>query len=411
MSEMSVSQVRGRGVGGQAVLIAGSTGVAQVVTAILYVLAARSADPADFGRVVAALAVGASAVGFLDFGTNGLWVRELARGKLSQRELSSRLFSKLVIAAAIGLVLGGGSALVFPGSSYWMAAPVGFALLLNQTAQVPLRGMARADIVAVSILTDRAVALITLLLLTFTGAQAFSVLWIALTVGSLGAAAVGTMLTPKFAQARLAFWSRVNPWRDAGYYGLTTLAVSAQALDLPLLAATGGAASAGVYGAVSRWTQPMGLLASAFSSASAPFVARSKSWREALSHIRKGLWLLGLAVLGCLVCVVIAPLVVSILIGSQYEQSAVILQILALSTIPAILNQPLSVILQSMGHDRLVSFVMVGSVGLQLSAVAIAAPAYGAVGAAISFGFVQLSILISLLMIAGRASSTRNRKA
>jgi O-antigen/teichoic acid export membrane protein len=397
-----------RGVGAQAILLAGSTGIAQVVTALLYVLAARSGSPSDLGHVVAAIALGTSLVGFADFGTNGLWVRELARGRSNRALMASRLYSKLLIAGILASLLGVFSWLLFPDTTYWMAAPVGFALLANQTMQVPLRGMARAELVSFSILADRMIAGVVMAVAISVGAQAYSSLWLALTIGSLGAAAMGWFLTPKGLRLRPRIALRLNPWKDAGYYGLSTLAISAQSLDLTILAFAGGPTAAGLYGAVNRWTQPIGLLVSAFSSASAPFVARSSTWHDAWQHVKKGIWLLGIAIIGCLVIAIFAPAIVGIVIGDAYQDSAIVLRILALSVIPAIANQPLSVFLQSMGYDRPVAFVTMGTVILQLIAVAITSPLYGATGAAAGVGVVQVIILICLSLILRKALLQRD---
>jgi len=396
-----------RGVGPQAVLLAGSTGVAQLLTALIFVLAARSTTPGEFGTIAAAVALGTSFVGLVDFGTNGYWVRELARGSLDSKEFGRRLVSKIAVAAIVAGVLGVGVHLVLPSSNYWMAAPVGFALFLNQAAQVPLRGMARTELISFSLLFDRVLALIVLVAAVFFGAQAHQMLWISLTVGSLAAAAIGWTLTPPDFRPKLSFRIRTNPWQRAGFYGLNSAALAAQTLDLPMLAWAGGPAAAGLYGAVNRWTQPLGLLIGAFASASAPFVARSNSWEEAWSQVRKALWLPVATILGCLTIAVAAPLVVEVILGEAYEDSAAILRILAIGMIPVVVNQPLSSFLQSMGHDKGVSIIVLFSVAAQLLNVVILGGLLGAIGAALGLAVVQVVILVALTMLALRAARRR----
>jgi len=396
-----------RGVGAQAILLAGATGIAQLITALIFVIAARSTDPAQFGTVVAAMALGTSFVGFVDFGTNGYWVRELARKKLNVEEFGQRLTTKVLVAGIISILLGGASYVIAPESNYWMAAPVGFALFVNQSAQVPLRGMARTELISFSVLLDRTIAFGILVLLIAIGFDAYSSLWMCLTVGSLSAAVLGWRLTPAAMRPVLKLNLRANPWRGAGFYGLSTAAVSAQTLDLPLLALSGGPLAAGLYGAVNRWTQPLGLLVTAFASASAPFVARSGSWGEAWLHVRKALWVPLAAIVGCIVVAAFAPLAVRFLLGNAYEDSATVLRILALAMVPVIVNQPLAGFLQSMGHDKGVSVIIMISVVAQLASVFVLGMLLGAVGAAIGFAILQLAIMVSLLIFTRWAARHR----
>ncbi|TFD17437.1 hypothetical protein E3T26_02080 [Cryobacterium sp. TMT1-21] len=385
-----------RSVGAQAVMLAGATGIAQLIVALVYIAAARSATPADFGWVVSAIALGTVAVGFVDFGTNSFWVREIARNQLPLNEFSRRGSGKLMAAtilAALWLLF---SVPVLQGTSYWMAAPVFLSLLLNQTAQVSLRGMARGELVAWSILADRIVVAIVLAIVSATGANAAQFLWLALTAGSVVAAGMGWWMTPAHSRPGPRLWRRTNPWKGSGYYGLSTVAISAQGIDVMIIGGFGGPAAAGLYGAVNRWTQPMSLLAGAFSSASVPFVAHSQTWRLAWPHLRSGIWLLGVAVSICIGVAIGAPWIVEMLIGPRYAGAAPVLQVLALGTIPAIFNQPLSGFLQSLGHDRIVSLITVAAVVFQLALVALSARFLGALGAAIAFSVLQILILAGL---------------
>lgn len=389
-----------RGVGAQAVLLAGATGIAQLIVALVYIAAARSTDPENFGPVVTAIALGTAAVGFIDLGTNSFWVREIARNQLSPEEFSLRGSGKLALAAILAILWLICCRLFFEDSSYWMAGPVFLALLLNQTTQVALRGMARAELVAWSILTDRLVVAIVLASLSAAGANAAQSLWLALTAGSVTAAVMGWLVTPALSRPRLRLRLRTNPWKGSGFYGLNSIAISGQGLDILIIGAVGGHAAAGLYGAVNRWTQPMTLLASAFASASVPFVAHSGTWKLAWPHVRKGIWLLGVAIAVCLGVAIGATWIVDLLLGPRYAESAIVLKVLALGTIPAILNQPLAVFLQSLGQDRIVSFITLGSVVCQLALVAFIASMFGALGAALGFAAVQVLILAGLSTIA-----------
>ncbi len=91
----------------QAVLLAGATGLSQVLVAVLYLFAARGVGPGAFGSVVSAVALGTAAAGFIDFGTNNHWTRELARQAIGRDVSATRLFSKIAITIALAVDLDG----------------------------------------------------------------------------------------------------------------------------------------------------------------------------------------------------------------------------------------------------------------------------------------------------------------
>ncbi len=178
-------------------MLAGTTGLAQLITAAMYIAAARGVAPREYGLVVTAISIGMAAVGFADFGTNALWIRELARGRLSPAGLGPRIFTKLAligVCSVVWLLIG---LVVSPGSLIWAAGPIAIAILANQTSQVPLRGAGRGDLAAVSVLCDRVSGAIAMAALIVAGVSTSTALWVSLVMGSLIAAVVGWMLTPR----------------------------------------------------------------------------------------------------------------------------------------------------------------------------------------------------------------------
>ena len=380
-------------VGRQAVYLAGATGLSQVAMAVIYLFAARGSGPSEFGLTVAAIALGSTAVGFVDFGTNSHWAREIARGNMEPRELGHRATMKVLVALLLSLAWSVAMAALFPNSVLWIAGPVLMAQLLNQTSQVSLRGGARGELVALTILTDRAVAIVTFFGVVLLGGKATDGLWIAIVAGSLTAAVAGHIATERVRRPIAALPLIINPWRGAGYFGITQLANSAQSLDLPLLTFVGGPLAGGLLGAVSKWTQPMGLLAAAFSSAAAPFVAGTEDFLEAWEHLRKGIWMPVCAILLSLAIFAFAPVIVPLLLGKAYEGSVDVLRVLSLMSIPSIISQPAMVALQSLGMERYVAGVMTSAIVLQLALVVILGATHGALGAAFASLIVQCGIL------------------
>ncbi|MEA5456994.1 polysaccharide biosynthesis C-terminal domain-containing protein [Sinomonas sp. JGH33] len=360
--------------------------------AFLYLLAARGSSPQQLGSAVSAIAIATAAVGFIDFGTNSHWVREISRGSMDPHELGRRLTVKIVAALAAGIVWVGVVSLVRSDSMLWTATPVMLGLIINQTSQVALRAAARGELVAIMILCDRIAAFLIFLVLIVAGLSSASVLWISLTCGSLVSASLGWLFVEGRHRPVPAFSLRTNPWRGAGFFGVSSLANSAQSLDLPILSIVAGPAAAGLFGAVNRWTQPMSLLAAAFSAASAPFVSRSSDVIDAWRHVRQAVWMPASAVALSTAVAIAAPALVPLLLGDGYVGSVESLRVLAFVSIFSILSQPLMVILQSLGHDRYTALCMGTAVALQLLAVAIMGAAYGSLGAAYASLITQILI-------------------
>ncbi|PPF67800.1 hypothetical protein C5E16_08370 [Clavibacter michiganensis] len=395
---MTSSDARNGGLGRQATFLAGATGIAQIGTAIIYLIAARSSGPEAFGQAVTAVAVATAAVGIIDFGTNSLWLRETARGDLTPITLLQRSYGKLLIACLVLAAAATAIVVLAPDTNLWTAAPIGMFLLLSQTAQVPIRARARMSVIAASLLIDRATGLAvmgTALAIDIRGA---TILWIALVSGSIVSTAFLVFKMPDREAFRSARTIDLHPWSGSGFYGLSSVAVSAQSLDVAILSATAGPSAAGLYGAVNRWTQPMSLAVTAFAQSAVPVVARYRSWALAWPHVRNALWMPAAAMTACVIAFVTAPAVVDFLVGAAYAQSADVLRILAIGTLFAIINQPLAVFQQSLGRDRPVSFATVSSVALQLILVAVLAPQYGAMGAAWAFVAAQICICALLLV-------------
>lgn len=388
-----------RGPGSQAVLLAATTGLAQLLLAALYIVTARATVPAKYGVMVAAIAVGLSAVAFIDFGTNSYWIREIAQSRIRVDELSRRVTGKLTVAAVFAaswtIILG----TCAPNSMLWVAGPICMTGIWNQTLQVPLRGLARNDLVALNVLSDKVTASLMFVALRGSGMATVDRLWLSLVAGSLCAGVLGWLWTPHDRRPRVGFGFNFNPWSGAGHYGLSTFAIGAQTYDLPILGLVGGGFAAGVYGAVNRWTQPMGLLSSAFVSASLPFMAGAGSFREGLRIVKRSLWLPFLAAAVSLGVALMSPTIISILLGPAYRDSAAVLQALAFATVLGIINQPLYVFLQARRYDRAVSWLMVAGVTVQLTLVITLGAALGALGAALAIVGLQVILLIGCMTI------------
>ncbi len=391
-----------RNLGPQVVLLAGGSALAQVLVALMYAVSARSTTPAKFGEVVVAISVGLVLAGIVDFGSNSFLVRELAVGRLSSHALSSKLAVKLGAMSALALLVMAG------GTGIWGQGAIICGAILacqtwSQSQQVALKGSARGDLVAVVTFCERMLGAVLMGALIVAGVSATEGLWLGLALGSVFAGCLARLRTPAPWRMRASGNSWLSPWTGAWHFGIFGLANSLQFLDVAVTRVAGGAASAGTYGAVSRWTQPMGILTNAFSLASVPFIARAATHREAIRRMRRSSWLLGLAVLGCITIFVIAPWLVPLVVGNAYEGSVAVLRVLAVGSLVTVFNQPVAIFLQSRGYDRLAARFFLLAVGLQLGATVVLVPSRGALGAAVAYLVGQVFLALTSGVAAGRA--------
>ena len=388
--------VKHAGPGLQAALLTGATGGSQAIVALAYVLCARAASPESFGFVASAIGVGMAMIGIVDFGANSYWMRSLANGTMTLSDAARRAFWKILTAVLLALVVLLITRLFPMPSEFLAAAPVFLAMTLAQLAQVPLRAAARSELIASALLASRVVMFLTLFTLLTLNFDAASTLWVSLTLGSAVESVLYLMITPRAKRFRMGDYRYVNPWQGSAHFGVYSIATSFQSLDVSLVTSFAGAPAGGTYAAVNRWTQPLGLAVTGFTSAAAPFVARATTFREGWQMIRRAWWMLGVALLMCVFAFVLAPLIVPLLLGDAYADSVLIFQIMALGTIPALLTQPLAVFSQMRGADRPVGILTAGGIALRLAATAALAATFGAVGGALAYAVAQALLVVAL---------------
>lgn len=392
----------------QSAAVAAGAAVAQAAVAVLLLLAARQSSPSEFGNLVAGIAIGTTIAAVVDFGTNTYWSRELARGALDLRSVNERATAKVAF-GALACTFASLALWSLWHSQLWIAGPVGLTLLVAQAAQVPARGIGRGEIVARSTVVDRLAALFVFLALPSLGVGIFASTWVALCVGCLVGAIICALGTPPGTRPSVALARLRSPWRGSGSFGVYAVAGGLQTLDLPLLGIVGGSAAAGTYGAVSRWTQPMGLLASSFAAVSAPYFARSGNLREAWKWLGRARWIPVLAALLATFVVVGAPVLVHVLLGPSYASSIPALRLLGCAALLSVVNSPLQVALQSVGRERLVATFMVLATSLQLVTVLVLGSTFGASAAAVASIVAQALLFVGLAASAWRLVANRPR--
>jgi len=349
--------------------------------------------------VVTAISVSIAAVGLYDFGSSALWMREIARPQPQVTDLAQRFWTKFGLAAVLGVIascvvaIGHGGAWLYP--VVWLAVASNASLSLQAFA----RGHLRADLTAVATVTERTINIIAMMALLWAGYPALYGLPVALLVGSLGGLLVLWWVLPAPLHPAPPTRTIRFPWTGAGHFGAASIAVSLQTFDVAVLNTFGGAGAAGVYGSVSRWTQPMAMLSNAFTSTASAFFASAPSAREAVARARRASWLLLAATAGSVVVAILSPWLVPLLLGDDYVSSVAVLQLLAVGTAMAVWSQPTAALLQARGHDQRVAMVRLSASIAFLVSIAVVAPTAGAVGAAWSFVGLQMVNLTALALL------------
>ena len=155
--EGSGQQRKTKSLGTQAVALAAGTALAQVIVAVMYIVTARDAGPESYGQLVAAIALGGSALGFFDFGTSAFWIRERASGRMTLETFSARVTRKLSVALALFTLATIVALIWFP--HFVPSCAIFLAGTATQTAMVPLRAARRGEVVAILSIVERAAAL------------------------------------------------------------------------------------------------------------------------------------------------------------------------------------------------------------------------------------------------------------
>ena len=199
-----------------------------------------------------------------------------------------------------------------------------------------------------------------------------------------------------------------NPWHGSASFGFASVAVVLQGFILVVVERSASSSDAGALGAVQKWTQPISLIALAYSGFLFPSLASALTDRAAIKLMRTLIAIFAFGAAVAAVIVVIAPEMVRILLGPEYAGAVHVLRMLVIVTVPELVVQPLSILLQARGLDRSVAWTMMGlSVG-GLTAVAVLAPHIGNTSVPLVAG-VSNGIALTVFGIATRRMWLRNR--
>jgi O-antigen/teichoic acid export membrane protein len=386
-------------------ILVGSTGAAiaivagQAAAGLSFLVLARRLTPNDFGIFAILYAAGVTLGALLDFGSSQLRVRELAKG-LGLDSFSSWLWRRAAWQAPL-VVAAIAAAHVSVESK---ASLLVTAALISQGLTMPVSsgwsGAVRA--LRSPALGAWAVALGNAVLLgaSLITPDRFLVSFAA--VGATSSWLVSAMLSWRITASRMGSvrlrWNG-SPWRGCLSFGVFGLAVGLQGLQVVVVGVVAGSAQAGELAAVTRWVQPVYLIAAAFSVQTFPSMAAAKS-DAAARRILRTMW--NASAFGVMIAIAIAiaaPLLVETLLGPEYGNSVKLLQALAIVAIPVLVNQPLTTYLQARGAERPVAMAMSSVVFLSLVAIGLTGSMLGAMAVPIWSGCAQVVLLVLLLRL------------
>jgi O-antigen/teichoic acid export membrane protein len=382
--------------------------VAQGSTAVLFLVAVRLVDPAEFGRAAIGYGIAVASTQLVDLGAHARLLRDAALGSVSPDRLRSLAVDKAALALCVGplpVVLAsaatGSPAIALAA---WLYAVLRAEILLAQALwQVDGQPARAATVIAAERLVTAALGS-TLLAAGITAPAAIAA---GLLAGAgiaavpagrrLARAAARPVPGPDAPRRPLDWRSARSAVRFGGHYAPLSLAVNLFLLDAALVGIVAGDAQAGHYGLGARLLGPFLVATTALSTALVPVAARRSG-----SIRRPFLLVTGGTLLGLGAVVAAAPPLVLLVAGPAQLAAVPAVRAFAVAAGAIALAQPVSSWLQTRGDERWVGRVVpVGHV-LALVSAGVGAALGGATGAAISQMLVITVVAVLLVRRAWR---------
>ena len=370
----------------------GALAAGQVTTGLALLVLARRASPTSFGLFAVLYGASLAVATLLDFGSSQRQVRELSRG-YGRRQFRGWLVQRSAFQAPAGVVFAVVCVAVLRGRLP-VVAVLGLSMQaitfpLSNGALSAVRALRSPALAAWMVAAGNIVLLGTTIaapdryLVAASGAAA-ATSWLVTTVAALWA-------TRSLVGCDYGGLGR-NPWAGTAGFGIFAVAVALGGLDILIVGAVGGAVEAGQLAAVSRWIQPIILIAAAYGTHIFPSLAAADSDQAAVRSLRGALPAIGLAVIAAGLVVAGAPWLIHNLLGSEYDGSASLLRLLAIGCLPIVLSQPLATVLQARHQEKFVAKTSTAGLLLVLLLIALLVRRFGAAAVPVS-GFVGSAVL------------------
>ena len=392
---------------------------AAALQAVTFGALAVLVGPAELGVVGSAVAVLTVLQAVFDLGLSAYVVRTRAEAPddgrvraavvLNRLTTAPLLVTALVAAWLVTAALGDGLGAAVLPLAVWAAA--------ERNAET-VAGVAiadgRASLATANLVVRRAVAAAGFAALCAAGTDPVLAYGVAMAAGSLLSVAwlnaANRTRLPEGGRAPLG-----HVLREARPFWVNTVAVQARTLDVPVVAATGGAVVGGLYSLASRATVPLRLVPTSLALALLPHATRAvgvAARRRVLTHLA---WLVaGVAVAYLALAAWVPALVDAVPVLDEYRPAVVPVQILLLALPFGAVASVCTALLQGYGDAAFVSRAAVAMSAVCLVGAGVGAVLAGAEGAAVAFGgalVLQAALLATRLVRHHRAEDERPTRA
>ncbi|MCD2141541.1 lipopolysaccharide biosynthesis protein [Rhodococcus pyridinivorans] len=368
-------------------------------------LLARWIGPSEFGLFASAYGIALVLQTVIDLGLTTYIVRLRALEPTSEYlKEALRIVSRISILTGI-LGVAGMSIMTWHDPRYLPFIPFAVWIAVDRQVETWLAiPLADGDTIqnATSLVTRRSISFMVLIVAAATGFDPLLGYTFGLALGSTISCFV------VMEKNRVPFRRFKVPARKvietARPYWANSVATQLRNFDTLIVTAIAGTTQGGYYGAASRLTTPLRIIPTSFAQVLMPAAARSgKPGRKAL--LRSVIILMAATALLYAVVAVIMPLVVPLVLGEDFDDSILIIQIVCGGLAFAAISSQMNSLLQGWGQLRQVAVISAITSISCLLGVAVAAIWWGGVGAAIALTasyILQVVLLAGIVVLQGR---------
>jgi O-antigen/teichoic acid export membrane protein len=382
---------------------------------VSFVFMSRYLGPSDFGAYSTAITFVSIFATLADLGLPVLHLRILALRKTSDRRKLANLNSLRIVSTIVILLIGIIVARFFPyGSAIQngiLISTVGYAAVsFTQYILVVFQERLATGRAAIAEVVGRGLMFGLVALAVYQDLGLYLVFW-ASTLGSISAFILSLFFSRTIWKARLA--SDVRTWPSllkvaSPLMFITLFSIVYFKIDTLLLSLLRDATAVGIYSAAYKYMDVFITFPALFTQLLLPFFTRAATPEllERLQYLFKQT--LRVILIGGIPFAVLtffeADRLVTLFSGDAYDESAVVLRILAFAVVPLFLGNLCTVILIGLGRAKLVAYffgiaAVIGIVGYTL-----AIQAYGVYGAAIMTVIAETFIALASFIAVSRHS-------
>lgn len=379
------------------VTLIGGQGIAQVASALTFIILARSLGVERFGHLATLYGAAMFVSVFVEFGSTNYLIRDL-NGRPSKLFPGQYRIRMLTTAAIVCASIA--TSLILPQTAdYSLCIGLAFILAQSRYLSAPVRASLHMGRLSVITAMEKIAVLIVIWIVSINGhVTATTFLTTCLIAGVFSSVLFRLCWSRRHVAIVRNKNARryVSPFAGLRHMGLSSVAIGLQSLDTAAIAATAGPAAAGVYAAVGRWTQPLSLITQAVTQTAYAEMSKRRHHSEALASLRTHMGMLGVAAIPLVLVFVFADSLTLTLLGAEYASSTLVLRILVGAVLFGIINSPLSAFLQARSDEAFTSKVLLVAMPAQLTLMCALSLWGGAMLGAIAVLVVQAGLALTL---------------